>query len=1145
MKNNSGNIIDCISLGYRDAFVLMMKSTADSIYFKDKQSRFICISDTQLRRLNKTDLKEVIGKTDFDFFSKEHATKAYNSEQEIIKTGCSIIDEEEHTVFANGEVAWSKVSKYPLYDQNKNIVGTWGISTDITKQKEVELRIKEREARYHLLSDITIEGIVIHENGIIIDSNPSLVKMLGYSQKETLGKHVIDFVSPDDKKVVEKNINKDSESSYKINLVKKSGELFAAEIESKTIKIHGSNLRMAAIRDMTKRKQAEDALRDSEMRMRSITDSAYDAILMMDPEGNISYWNPAAERIFGYSSNEALGENLHRFIVPKKYHKAHDKAFPKFVKTGEGKAVGKTLDMTAIRKDKTKVFVQLSLSAVKMSSGWHSIGIIRDVTEQKQSEEELMKAKTIAEEATKAKSEFLANMSHEIRTPMNAVIGFAGLMKKTELTAKQQDYINKIDSSAKSLLGIINDILDFSKMEAGKLKLEDVDFHLDDVLDNIMNMNSNKAAEKDIELINSIGNNVPRLLRGDPLRLGQILLNLVNNAVKFTEKGHVMMKTELIKEEEHRCQIKFSVIDTGIGLTNGQKNKLFSAFSQADSSVTRRFGGTGLGLTISKRLVEMMKGKIDVQSEFGTGSTFSVLIDFVTQAEDECRIIYDTEKLRDIKVLIVDDNEMARDILKEQVGAFGINALGVASGSEAIFELRKESLTDPYDLVILDWRMPEMDGIEVAKKIMSDKKIKYRPKIILVSAFGRDEVVKQAEKIGVNTFLMKPINQSLLLDTIMNMFELDMKDIPIRCDVRENEDTNNRIDGFKILLVEDNIINQEVAIEILSSAGANVEIANNGKEAVKAVKTKNYDVVLMDLQMPVMGGYEATKLIREDAKNKKLPIIAMTAHAMQGVKEDCIAAGMNDYVSKPIDPNGLFSTIRKWAEPIYKEKTEQQAMPDAIEGHEKKGVELPDSIPGVDIQAGISRLNGNVKLYKKLLVAFGSNYSSCSIDIRKSIENNNVEDAMRHVHTLKGVAGNISANDIHDIAQKLELELSKEAAENYDILLNNLDTALKSLNAIVSGLGDEAKPEVENNEKIFDLQEVEPVLRELAHLVWEDNIDAENTLEELKKLCGSRFTKEMALITKSIENFDFEAAKLPLNEIAKKINIKLEGEKNE
>jgi two-component system, sensor histidine kinase and response regulator len=1148
MDKKSKYMTDYISLEYRDAFEIMMKSTADLIYFKDKESRFIYSSDSHLKKcLNESDIKNVIGKSDFDYFNIKHATEAYQCEQQIMKTGIPILNVEEHETFASGEKLWYKASKYPLYDKDKNIVGTWGISTDITDQKNAEFQIKEREERYQTLSEITIEGIVVHDNGIIKDLNPSFLKLLGYEHEEMLDKNLLEFVYFEDRPIVQSNIFGNFTNSYEIRFVKKSGESFFAEIQGKTIQAHGAELRMAAIRDITERKQAEDALHDSETRMRSITDSAYDAILMMDQNDEISYWNPAAERIFGYTSVEAIGQNLNKLIIPSKYRKAYRAACLALQQNKDGKAAGEILSFEVKRKDKKKMSIQLSLSTVQISSGKYSVGIIRDVTQQKKNEEELLKAKEVAEEATGAKSEFLANMSHEIRTPMNAIIGFSGLVKKTDLTQKQTDYIRKIDSSAKSLLGIINDILDFSKIEAGKLELEMVEFRLDDVINETVSMLSDKAAEKNIEFINSISGSVPLALIGDPLRIGQILINLVNNAIKFTEKGHVLVRTDLLKQDESSCQIKISVNDTGIGLTEAQRNKLFSAFSQADTSVTRRFGGTGLGLTISKRLVEMMNGRIFVESEFGVGSTFSFIIDFMMQAKEKNRKTFDNDNLQNLRVLIVDDNEMSREILKEQVKSFHISAIAVASGRDAILELEKETNCKPYDLVIMDWRMPEMDGIEVVKVITKDKSIEHKPRTILVSAFGREDIVKKAEKVGINAFLMKPINQSLLFDSIINIFGMEKKDIPIQS--LESEIENNsidRVDGIYVLLVEDNEINQEVAMEILSSAGATVDIANNGKEAVEAVNKSNYDVVLMDLQMPIMGGYEATKIIRTQVKHIELPIIAMTAHAMQGVKTECLEAGMNDYVSKPIDPRSLFSTIKKW---VKKTVEESKIQLDEHSDFEVSGVEtiqLPAIIPGIDIVAGLDRLNGNKKLFKKLLIDFSKKYSSFSTDIKKAMTKNNLEEASRLAHTLKGVAGNISAKEIQSTAAELELSFSNSDVGNNDRLLDKLDVSLGSLKTLLCELDVDIKMDKQSVEEPINLSKVEPILRELALFVWEDNVDAEKSLEELQQLIGeSSFCQEMKELSQYIGDFDFETAKRPLNEIAKKMKISLGGEKNE
>jgi PAS domain S-box-containing protein len=1145
MSKNTNDFFESVSLSYKYAFEIMMRSTSDSIYFKDADSRFLYVSNAQLRRLNVKDMQAVIGKTDFDFFSNEHATKAFQEEQEIIRTGVPIINEEEHSTFLNGEILWSKVSRYPLYDHNQTIVGTWGISTDITSQKQAELETKEREARFHLLAEITIEGIVIHEGGVIKDVNPSLCGMLGYEQSEVLGRNIIEFISPQDRAAVVESMSKDSGRLLEITLIKKDGKNFIAEVEGKSMGLAGSRLRMAAIRDITKRKQTEEALKDRELQMRSIMDTANDAIVMINPDDCISFWNAAAERIFGYQSGDVLGKNLQEMILPA-YQGSQTTDFLNLFVSCKGRPSGQILDLEAVRKDKTVVPVQLSLSAVKLSNGWHAIGIIRDSTEQKRNEEELIKAKTVAEEATHAKSEFLANMSHEIRTPMNAVIGFTELLKKTELSPKQSDYLGKIDSSAKSLLGIINDILDFSKMEAGKLELEIVDFRLDDVINNVISMNSNKASEKNIELINNIESDVPYCLVGDPLRVGQVLLNLVNNAVKFTNEGHVLVEVSLLEASDQSCRIKFSVSDTGIGLTGEQKDKLFSAFSQADTSVTRRFGGTGLGLSISKRLIEMMKGTISVESEFGRGSTFSFELGFQLQSEEKAKQPQYKKSLKNLKVLIVDDNEVSREILKEQIEAFGVDAVTVPSGKAAIQEVKNQSAQKPFDLVIMDWRMPEMDGIEAAKTILSDKTIEHMPMAIMVSAFGREEVAKKAEKIGIQNFLMKPINQSLLFDTIVNMFDMDKSGMTIQGSVKPDEKADEiRLDGTRILLVEDNVINQEVATEILGSVGAVVEIANNGKEAVDLVAAKKYDLVLMDLQMPVMGGYEATKFIRSERKNLELPIIAMTAHAMQGVDAECRAAGMNDYVSKPIDPNNLFSTIQRWVKVNRDTSVPAAEKHPAAESSNQEEQQLPDAIPGINMVEGLNRVGGNRKLYRKLLHDFADNYRSCVAEIRQGIAAGRLEEARRLSHTLKGVSGNISATDIFSVSEKIEHALTKNPPEDCNALLDQLETAIGALISGIDMLNKSKRIDSPAEPAPLPVSAIEPMLLEAARLIWTDDVEAEQAISNLKRAFGNRFTHELEEIAASVDGFDFEAAKQPMRRILAEMNIRLDGADDE
>ena len=467
---------------------------------------------------------------------------------------------------------------------------------------------------------------------------------------------------------------------------------------------------------------------------------------------------------------------------------------------------------------------------------------------------------------------FLANMSHEIRTPMNAIMGMAHLAMKTDLTAKQYDYLKKVDISAKSLLGIINDILDFSKIEAGKMDMESVDFQLEDTLDNISTLVGIKTQEKGLELLFKTEPTVPTALVGDPLRLGQILINLSNNAVKFTDTGEIVVATELLKKDKDQVTLKFSVRDTGIGMTAEQAAKLFQPFSQADSSTTRKYGGTGLGLTISKRLAEMMGGEIWVESESGRGSTFSFTANLGLGKERAKKRFKPPSELRGMRVLVVDDNATSRSILQEMLESFSFEVSLASSGEEGIAELEAASKDKPFELVIMDWQMPGMDGIEASKQILEHKGLSKIPPIILVTAYGREEVMQQAEQVGLEGFLLKPVNPSMLFDTIMQAFGEAVPETTRIARRHEQEaEALKHIQGAHVLLVEDNEINQQVAKEILEGAGLNVTLATNGQEAVNAVKENNYDAVLMDVQMPVMDGYTATKnseVGREAAKRK-------------------------------------------------------------------------------------------------------------------------------------------------------------------------------------------------------------------------------------------------------------------------------------
>ncbi|MDX2471710.1 MAG: response regulator [SAR324 cluster bacterium] len=640
---------------------------------------------------------------------------------------------------------------------------------------------------------------------------------------------------------------------------------------------------------------------------------------------------------------------------------------------------------------------------------------------------ELEDAKLAAEAADKAKSQFLANMSHEIRTPMNGILGLARICLRTELTTQQQDYLKKIDLSGNNLLKIINEILDFSKLESHSIEIEEIDFSTEVLFDNISSIFYQETTEKGLELLFDCSSNMPKFLKGDPYRIGQVLTNLVGNAVKFTKKGQVLIAAKVLETRGQVITLELSVQDSGLGMTPKEMEKLFTPFSQADASTTRQFGGTGLGLTISKRLAELMGGQITVTSELGKGSAFTFRVQTKMSDEIDRKLTF-PQSWKEMQVLVVDDNVPSAMLLEKILMQFGFSVQTVHSGAEALELMKAEN----FDLALVDWQMPTMNGLELGQKILMQIETDRRPKLIMVTAFGKLAVKKDAFAGGFSGFINKPLQASELFDCVVSVLHKDSLNQLIhkpeanQLGEFEFEGLHHvaKLKGAKILVAEDNKINQQIIKEILETAAFQVDIAENGFEALEALAQEKYHGILMDVQMPKMDGLEATKQIRKMERFKDLPIIALTANAMAKDREECLSAGMDGHVPKPIDSNFLFLTLKQWISPPREEL--HQILPEKISPGKSENNGNPLNIEAlknsniIDVRAGLTRVNGNQSLFKKLLCNFAEDTKNVSFEAKELIEQKNWNELRTKLHNIKGISGNLGMDLLFENSWELE-----------------------------------------------------------------------------------------------------------------------------
>ena len=1103
-------------------YEFIINAVQDAMSFVSKDFNYLAVNDAWCANFGKT-REAVLGRSVSAVWGENDFEQKLRPNLELGLRG-EVVQYESWFSPPGLDLRCYEVSVFPYREGGVEVTHLVVVTHDITARVLVEQERNISEARLRRIFDTATEGIwVIDNNRLTTQVNDALCRMLRRQPEELLGQHVSNFVSEEGRRKQAEQLARREQgesSAYEMEYLLPDGDTLPCLVSgSPLLNDLGEKVgAFAMITDLTSLKRTEAALRESEVYFRTVFDSAAVGIASISKEGRYLRANEAFCNMLGYANNELLEMHMDAVSHPDDVALAREN----MERLIRGEVDLFQMEKRYIRKDGSIVYGDMRSAAIRDVHGSFNATItaITDITPLKQLNAALEEARDAAEQATLAKSDFLATMSHEIRTPMNAVIGMSHLALKTNLTPKQRDYIRKIQSSATALLGIINDILDFSKIEAGKLSIESVAFSLDSVLENLADMLAVRARDREnLEVLFRVGPEVPRHLVGDPLRLGQVLINLGSNAVKFTASGEIVVSVDLVEERMEGHVLRFAIADTGIGMSPEQVGRLFQPFAQADSSTTRQYGGTGLGLIICKRLVELMGGDIGVVSAPGKGSTFHFTVRFGVDKEAGNLRARLTDRVRGLRVLVADDSATSREIMENILSSFGYFVSCVSSGGEALEALK--SAMPPYDVVLTDWRMPGMDGFECARRIQTMTGLARMPKVILVTAHGREEVLQAASEIGIDGVVLKPVSQSMLFDAILTAFGEQSSNL---AHIAENDQVYPRLRGLSVLLVEDNEINQQVAEELLQSAGVSVDLAENGALAVAAAQRKRYDLILMDCQMPVMDGFAATRAIRLLPDMGDVPIIAMTANAMAGDRDRCVEAGMNDHIAKPIDPPTMYATMHRYAA----DRGQALAVPRPTEKRHDTEV-LPSHVDGLDVNAGLRRVNGNRSLYARLLRQFYRNYENFAEEFSNALTAGEHETAKRLAHTLKGVAANIGADVVAQAAAAVEKAL-RDSAELGAVgsALNTLAVPLDNLRRSLSAFCQPHVPEVsEEATDEMDSPEGVTLLRELLVALDSDLSAVQPIVTQLDScLVGAGSRKDYAQLTQCLEAFDTEDAKV-------------------
>jgi len=907
------------------------------------------------------------------------------------------------------------------------------LQREVEERRQTEMLISHAKKEWETTFDAVADPIILTDDkNLIVRCNKALTRQLGMAYQEILGQPLTRLLFGCSES--EAGWNRQSgEMTFPCLVGYYDVSVYPVEMEGMAAR------RLYILHDLTARKRAEAEVLRQKQFFEALVLNSPAAIIVLNNNEKIQSCNPAFEQLYGYTSQEVVGRDIDALVAtPDTLEEAT--AFTRQAMISSVHGIYKRR-----RKDGSPVDVEIfGVPVIVEGERVGALGIYHDISD-------LVRARREAEEASRAKSEFLANMSHEIRTPMNGVIGMLELALDTPLTPEQRDYLNTSLQSAEALLTLLNDILDFSKIEARRLDLEVIEFDLRNTVEDVAYTLAKRAQDKGLEMACMIHADVYSDLRGDPGRLRQILVNMVGNAIKFTEHGEIVIRADPLSDTRTHATVRFSVHDTGIGIPPERQAAIFERFTQVDGSTTRRYGGTGLGLTISKQLVEAMEGKIGVESEPGKGSTFWFEVTFEKQVGEKVEQPPTPVDLLNLNVLCIDDNATSRMILTKTLTGFGCRVSTAESGPEGLELLRSAYRAKaPYQLILLDMQMPGMDGEQTARAIKSDP-TSQDIKIIILTSMGERGDVKRLEALGCSAYLHKPVKQKMLSDAIIAVLGYKPPRGGTGRLITRHTLAEQKRQGMRILLAEDNAINQKLAIILLQKAGYSVDAVENGEQVLEKIQREQYNAVLMDVQMPVMDGFEATRRIRQQEAGKgHIPVIAMTAHALKGDRERCIEAGMDDYVSKPLQPQALITAIDRWVRGKEEEagaaaETRRDVImfgDTAASAPRSNGMpaagEKDESLP-MNIETALPRFNNDRDFLTDMCREF-INHLGTRIEVMKTaLQTGDVTSLNRHAHSLKGLSANFSANYISSLASELEQQTRQGDVTNAAALIDKIN----------------------------------------------------------------------------------------------------------